>query len=230
VEVLRVLSGQYVVVNVMVVVVPPVVQMDVPVEVIVRFDVGVVVADVVIDTGLLVEDVVAVLDAVEEDCVADGVQPGRVNESAQFPVPHSTMQFFSQAASPLVLLVCQHKEPPSSPNGKYPAVLSLQLPPWPIPFVHRTMMLLVRESPAQKAPLGLPVQMIVPVELIVNCALATAAEVATRIAEYFIFIERSRSGRNDLFVLVVGVTVENERVLLNDSGLDSRTGCFIILI
>lgn len=196
-EVLRVLSGQYVVVNVMVVVVPPVVQIDVPVEVIVRFEVGVVVADVVIETGLLVEEVVAVLEAVEEVCVADGVQSERVNDSPQFPVLHSTMQFFSQAASPVVLLVCQHKEPPSSPNGKYPAVLSLQLPAWPIPFVHRTMKLPPRESPAQKAPLGSPVQMIVPVELIVNCALAIAAEVATRIAAYFILIECSRSGRND---------------------------------
>lgn len=196
------LSGQYVVVNVMVVVVPPVVQMDVPVEVTVTFELGLVVADVVIETGLLVEDVVedvvavldAVLDAVEEDCVADGVQSERVNDSPQFPVAHSTMQFFSQAASPLLLFVCQHREPPSSPSGKYPAVLSLQLPAWPIPFVHRTMKLPVRESPTQKSPLGLPVQIIPPVELTVNCALAMAAEVATRIAAYFILIEGSRLG------------------------------------
>jgi hypothetical protein len=72
VEVERVLSGQNVVVNVMVVVVPPVVQMDVPVEVtVIELELGVVVGPVV-DVVLLRElellvDVAEVLEAVEED-------------------------------------------------------------------------------------------------------------------------------------------------------------------
>jgi hypothetical protein len=72
VEVERVLSGQNVVVNVMVVVVPPVVQMDVPVEVtVIELKLGVVVGPVV-DVVLLRElellvDVAEVLEAVEED-------------------------------------------------------------------------------------------------------------------------------------------------------------------
>lgn len=120
VEVLRVLSRQYVVVNVMVVVVPPVVQMDVPVEVIVTLELEAVLAlaDEVIETGVLVEEATEVLDAMEEDGVAVGVQLGRVKDSPQLPVAHSTMQFFSQAASPLVELVCQHSEPSVSPTGK----------------------------------------------------------------------------------------------------------------
>jgi hypothetical protein len=72
VEVERVLSGQNVVVNVIVVVVPPVVQMDVPVEVtVIELELGVVVGPVV-DVVLLRElellvDVAEVLEAVEED-------------------------------------------------------------------------------------------------------------------------------------------------------------------
>lgn len=143
VEVENVLSGQYVVVKVIVVVVPPVVQIEVPVEVtVIELELGVVVG---------AEELVGeaeVLEAAEDDWVADGVQFGRVKDSPQLPDPHSTMQFLAQAASPLVLLVSQHSAP-SLPNGKYPARLSLQFPPWPMPLVHRMIMLLWRESLAQ---------------------------------------------------------------------------------
>jgi len=71
VEVERVLSGQNVVVNVMVVVVPPVVQMDVPVEVtVMELELGVVIGpevDVVLRELELLVDVAEVLEAVEED-------------------------------------------------------------------------------------------------------------------------------------------------------------------
>lgn len=107
VEVLRVLSGQNVVVKVIVVVVPPVVQIDVPVDVTVREAELVVVADEVVEREELVVEV-DVLEAVELVDDDTGVQSGRVNDSPQFPEPHSTMQFLAQAASPLVLLVSQH--------------------------------------------------------------------------------------------------------------------------
>lgn len=121
VEVEKVLSGQYVVVKVIVDVVPPVVQIDVPVDVtVIELELGVVVgAEVVLLLRALelLVNIAKVLEAVEEDGVADGVQPGRVKESPQLPDPHSTMQFLAQAASPLVLLVSQHSAP-SSPYGK----------------------------------------------------------------------------------------------------------------
>lgn len=71
VEVEKVLSGQYVVVKVIVVVVPPVVQIDVPVDVtVIALELGVVFgAEVVVllrPLELLV-DVAEVLEAVEED-------------------------------------------------------------------------------------------------------------------------------------------------------------------
>lgn len=151
VEVEKVLSGQYVVVKVIVVVVPPVVQMDVPVEVtVIELELGVVVGvEVVVDSELKeLVDETEVLEAVEDDWVAEGVQFGRVKDSPQLPDPHSTMQFLAQAASPLVLLVSQHSDP-SLLIGKYPERSSLQFPPWPMPLVQRMMMLLWRESLAQ---------------------------------------------------------------------------------
>lgn len=95
VEVENVLSGQYVVVKVIVVVVPPVVQIEVPVEVtVIELELGVVVgAEELVDSEL--EELVGeaeVLEAAEDDWVADGVQFGRVKDSPQLPDPHSTMQ------------------------------------------------------------------------------------------------------------------------------------------
>lgn len=84
-----------------------------------------------------------------------------------------------------------------------------------MPLVQRMMMLLWRESLAQKSPLGLPVQMIVPLSLMVNCALAIAADATRSVAVYFILIvfkiEYSKAGAS---VCLVAGAIESECVCL----------------
>lgn len=65
--------------------------------------------------------------------------------------------------------------------------MSLQFPASPTPSVHLMMIGPPKELEAQKAPFGLEAaQVIEPLELMVNCALAAAAEAASMAVEYFI--------------------------------------------
>jgi hypothetical protein len=64
------------------------------------------------------------------------------------------MQFLAQAASPEVREDCQQVVE-ERPTGGSPSRLSLQFPGWATPLTHRMMMFVLRESPAQKVPLGL---------------------------------------------------------------------------
>ena len=61
--------------------------------------------------------------------------------------------FREHAASPTNGALSKHGEY-LTPVGGLPAKLSLQFPGWPTPLVHRMMMFVCCEVPAQKAPFG----------------------------------------------------------------------------